>query len=288
MEQLRNYLQASKAGIEASASDYSKISNHLNEVFDRISKLSASDGNILGLSTGFREIDNMIGGMEPGELIVVKGVRDTGVTAFLMTLALHAARANTGTVLFFSREEMAQQLTRRFLSLESQVRVDRIEKGKLTDQEMQMLMIASAYLCSMDIRIFDQIGEIDEIRRICSEIADPILIIVDSLSDEDCPALDQLHFLKQLAEKKQAVVLCSCWLREMADYSLCGADKVLLIKRQAAIAPYYDETKAVCKVERNIHGKNGEIDLYWDPGTLAFFPIDNTREKDIPPEISNV
>lgn len=278
MEQVRNSLLENK-GIQ--------FSQCLTEVFDRISKLSVLDADILGLSTGFFELDDMIGGMEAGDLIAVKGVQYTGVTSFLMNIALRTAKATQRPVLFFSKEETAVQLTRRILSTESLVPIARIEKGKLTDIQLQRLMIATANLASVDIRFFDNVRDVSGIMKCCAEVDRPCVIIVDKLPDEDTDSVSQMHLLKQMAQKAQASVLCSCWLRDMSDYALSGTDKVLHLERRAAYAPFYDKSKTVCKIERNTHGKNGEIELYWEENTLTFFSVDHTKEKDIPAEDSD-
>lgn len=279
MEQVRNSLLENE-GIP--------FAQCLNKVFDRISKLSVLDADIPGLSTGFFELDAMIGGMEAGDLIAVKGVQYTGVTSFLANIALHTAKATQRPVLFFSREETAVQLTRRILSTESLVPIACIEKGKLTDIQLQKLMIATVNLASVDIRFFDNVRDVSEIIKCCTEVDCPSVIIVDKLPDEDTESVSQMHLLKQMAQKMQVPILCSCWLRDISDYALSGTDKVLRLERRAAYAPYYNETKAVCKIERNTHGRNGEVELYWDSKTLSFYQVDNTQAKDIPAENSDV
>lgn len=279
MEQVRNS-QPGNQGIP--------FAQCLTEVFERISKLSALDADIPGLSTGFSELDDMIGGMEAGDLIAVKGVQYTGVTSFLTHIALRTAKATQRPVLFFSGEETAVQLTRRILSTESLVTIACIEKGKLTDIQLQKLMIATANLTSVDIRFFDNVRDVSGIIKYCTEVDRPSVIIVDKLPDEDMESVSQMHLLKQMARKIQVPILCSCWLRDMSDYALSGTDKVLHLERRAAYTPFYDKSRSVCKIERNTHGRNGELELYWDENTLTFFPVDRTMEKDIPAENSDV
>ena len=279
MEQVRNS-QTENQGIP--------FAQCLTEVLDRISRLSVLNTDIPGLSTGFSELDDMIGGMEAGDLIAIKGVQYTGVTSFLANIALRTAKTIQRPVLFFSREESAIQLSRRILSSVSQVPIDHIEKGKLTDTELQKLMIATTELTSLDIRFFDKVIDISGIMKCCEEVDCPSVIIVDKFPDEDTESVSQMYLLKQMAQKVQVPVLCSYWLRDMSDYALSRTDKVLHLERKAAYAPYYNETKAVCKIERNTHGRNGEIELYWDENTLTFFPVDRTTEKDIPAEDSDV
>lgn len=287
MEQLQNFLQASKDRKENPAIG-TPIGKCLPEVFDRMSKLSTMNENIPGLSTGIPALDDMTGGLEPGELIAVKGIRDVGVTSFLTNIALRAAKATRRPVLFFSREESAMQLTRRFLSSESQVSINRMDKGKLTDTEWQILAMASRILTDADIRIFDKAGNIDEITNICAQFNIPCLIIVDQLPEEEADPLCQMYYLKQLALKKQTPILCSCWFHDMSHYAYSGTDKVLWIERNAALGPYYDESKAVCRVERNTYGKNGQVDLYWDPETLTFVSAYPTQVCDISLENNDV
>ena len=97
--------------------------------------------SIIGITSGFRDIDNMLGGFHQSDLLILAGRPAMGKTALATNIAYHAANFQSshqkGCVLFFSLEMSSEQLALRILSEQSSISSDRIRRGVLSESEFQ-------------------------------------------------------------------------------------------------------------------------------------------------------
>ena len=100
------------------------------------------DSNVVGVTSGLLDIDNMLGGFHPSDLIILAGRPSMGKTAFTTNIGFNAANAylenkdgDGGGVLFFSLEMSAEQLATRLLAQESGVSSDKIRRGDLSKSD---------------------------------------------------------------------------------------------------------------------------------------------------------
>ena len=108
-----------------------QISNFLKDV-----ELRMNTKGLLGIASGFQEIDNFTGGWQSTDLIIVGGASSMGKTSFALALAYNAAKyTNTPTVIF-SYEMSALQLLRRLASMESGISNRHITNGTLSSEEL--------------------------------------------------------------------------------------------------------------------------------------------------------
>ena len=108
-----------------------QISNFLKDV-----ELRMNTKGLLGIASGFQEIDNFTGGWQSTDLIIVGGASSMGKTSFALALAYNAAKhTNTPTVIF-SYEMSALQLIRRLASMESGISNRHITNGTLSNEEL--------------------------------------------------------------------------------------------------------------------------------------------------------
>ena len=265
MEQLRNYLQASKARKDVSVRDAAQISNRLHEVFDRMAMQSAMKGQAKPLHTGFADIDEIIGGLELGELVAFDGAPGSGRTAMMLNVAIEAARETQLPILIYSQVHSAQQITRRLLSMLTGVRISAIESADLTDAEWNMLSTASIWLKEKDILITDLDQSIPELCASINRCDTPALVIVDGLPADALEA-DQMKLLKNLAQKKNCCVLFSGSYLENQPYISGEVDKVFFIEG-------YYQNETVLEIRWNRTGKNGGTLLLWYPPCLQYLPF---------------
>lgn len=273
MEQLRNYLQASKARKEVSARDAAQISNRLHEVFDRMAMQSAMKGQVKPLHTGFKDVDEIIGGLELGELVAFDGAPGSGRTAMMLNVAMEAARETQLPILIYSQVHSAQQITRRLLSMLTGVHISAIESADLTDAEWNMLSTASIWLKEKDIFIADLDRSIPELCASINRCDTPAVVIVDGLPT-DALEPDQMNLLKALAQDKNCCVMFSCCYLSNQPYIAGEVDKVFHLDN-------YYENETTLEISWNRTGKNAGTLLSWYPPCLQYLPFNpEIRDKD--------
>ena len=120
------------------------------------------DGGLAGVSTGFHDVDALLGGLHPSDLIILAGRPSMGKTALATNIAFNAAYdhsrsqgAEGAVVGFFSLEMSAEQLASRILSEQSELSSDRIRKGQLENEEFVKLVNASNTLHDIPLFIDD-------------------------------------------------------------------------------------------------------------------------------------
>jgi len=125
-----------------------------------IEKLSQSKQAVIGVPTGFTDLDRLTSGLQPSDLIVVAGRPSMGKTAFCMNIAQHVGYLDSGTapVGIFSLEMSKEQLVTRLLSSESEVGQSKLRTGSLSGTDWQRLAQAAGKLCEASIFIDDSPG----------------------------------------------------------------------------------------------------------------------------------
>lgn len=151
------------AGRQQKARRAVPLAQAVDEAMAAGEKAAASQNGLSGLSTGFRTIDRRLGGMEPGQLIVLGGRPGMGKTALGLQIALRAAtppgpEVPGAKVLFVSLEMQAAQIGRRALALSSGIRLQALRRGEFTrDQAMAHALVRGrARLSSLQVTIEDE------------------------------------------------------------------------------------------------------------------------------------
>jgi replicative DNA helicase len=126
-------------------------------------------GKTSGVSSGFTDLDNLLGGLHPSDLLIIAGRPSMGKTALATNIAFNAAKAYrpgrgpTGEVTaedgavvgFYSLEMSAEQLATRVLAEESEVSGDKIRRGEVAREEFDAFIQASMKLESVPLYIDD-------------------------------------------------------------------------------------------------------------------------------------
>jgi replicative DNA helicase len=127
---------------------------------DKAQSAFQREGRLVGVATGFRKLDNLLGGLHPSDLIVLAGRPSMGKTALATNIAFHAAKtyhevldeagnrhpADGAVVAFFSLEMSAEQLATRILAEESHIQSEKIRKGEISHDDFTRLVQASQEL----------------------------------------------------------------------------------------------------------------------------------------------
>lgn len=158
----------------------------LTKAVERIDLLYQTKGALTGLSTGFRDLDEITSGLQPSDLIIVAGRPSMGKTAFMMNIAESAVISGGAPVLVFSLEMPSDSLILRMLSSLGRIDQSKIRTGQLGDDDWPRLTSAVTLLNDKPLLIDDTPAltpnEIrSRARRVAREYGNLGLIVIDYL-----------------------------------------------------------------------------------------------------------
>lgn len=166
--------------------DYHKVSDVLSTVIDTIdAKYSKTAPK--GLSTGLAELDKLIRGLRPGNMVVVAGLPGSGKTILGVQMAQHATCQLGGAGLVFSLEMTKEELVTRNIASLGQVNLTRLDEGDtLQDEDWPRITSAVAQLHKARLYVSDQAGmtvaRIRSIARQCQRREGLDVIVVDYIT----------------------------------------------------------------------------------------------------------
>jgi replicative DNA helicase len=138
--------------------DLRSIQEVLSEYYDRIDQLSSRGEETYGVPTGFTDLDRLLGGMQPSDLLIVAGRPGTGKTAFMLSAAKNAAQKHKKHVAIFSLEMSNEQLVQRMIAQETGIDSQRLRAGKLEGDEWALFAHAVEALSNTVIFLDDTPG----------------------------------------------------------------------------------------------------------------------------------
>ena len=131
------------------------VKNILPEVVNRIDELYHSDGKMTGVATGFKKLDEMTSGLQPGDLIIVAGRPSMGKTTLAVNIAENAALGANMSTAIFSMEMSAESLTLRMISSLGRINQGHLRSGRLTEEDWPRIDSAMTQLGSARIFVDD-------------------------------------------------------------------------------------------------------------------------------------
>ena len=132
-----------------------KMADALQNTLDELEALYASTGDITGVPTGYSEVDRLLLGLQPSNLVVVAARPGAGKTSFALGAAANVAMAARRPVLFFSMEMGTLELTKRLLAGEARVDARRLQTGNIPEQDWTKLSHAVGRLAEAPLFIDD-------------------------------------------------------------------------------------------------------------------------------------
>ncbi|HDM77254.1 MAG TPA: replicative DNA helicase [Deltaproteobacteria bacterium] len=136
-------------------SSYFHIKDVVKESIELIEKLYERRELVTGVPSGYKDLDRLTAGFQPGDLVIIAGRPSMGKTAFALNIARNASIDNDVPVAFFSLEMSRQQLSLRLMSSEARVDSHRIRSGFLSQEESRKLVEAADIISNAKILIDD-------------------------------------------------------------------------------------------------------------------------------------
>lgn len=134
---------------------YVHIKDIIKNGIELIESLYHKKSHITGVSTGFRDFDIQTAGLQKGDLVIAAGRPSMGKSAFVTSMAEHAAVTENVPVAIFSLEMSKEQLMQRFLCSQAKVDIHKLRTGFLAPSEWPILTSAAGKLSEAPIYIDD-------------------------------------------------------------------------------------------------------------------------------------
>ena len=312
-EDATDILEGAEQGIFAisegkSQRTYAEIKDVLGATFDNIEELSKKEGSLVGLTSGFTELDKKTLGFGPGQLIILAARPAMGKSALALNFATNAALKGNVAVAYFSLEMSKQELAGRILASEALVDSQKIRSGKmLDDQDWVSLTNASGIISEAKIFLDDSVGYTpQELRARCRKMKlehNIQLIVIDYLQLMNAGRVTQSRqqdiseisrSLKMLAKELGIPIIALSQLsravesREdhrpmLADLRESGsieqdADIVMFIYRDELYNENTDRKNiADIIIAKNRGGSTGTVELAWLGQFTKFGNMDKFR-----------
>lgn len=290
--------------------DLVSIESILTESFDRIEELHRNKGQLRGIRTGYRDLDNMTAGLQRSDLIILAARPAMGKTALVTNLAYNVATIAKMPVLFFSLEMSKEQLIDRMLADASGVDSWNIRTGNLSDEDFSKISEAMGEMAEAPIFIDDTPGlSVLEMRTKARRAAhdQPLgLVIVDYLQLMTANNTQYGNRVQEVSEISRGLKLIARELNvplialsqlsrsvesrtppipQLADLRESGsieqdADIVSFIYRPGYYEPDNPEVQNITDliIAKHRNGPVGKVQLYFHPERLRFMSLDKRRD----------
>ena len=278
---------------EKASDDFKSINEVLVDAYDMIEKLYTNKSDVTGITTGFKDLNKKINGLQRTDLILIAARPAMGKTAFSLNLVQNAALKGDASVAVFSLEMSKDQLVQRMLAAQSHVELKKIKTGTLDENDWPRIIDAMAVLSNASIHIDDTPGiKISELRSKCRKLKIEKgldLILIDYLQlmegegnnesrqqeiakisrslkiiakELNCPVV-ALSQLSRAPEQRADHRPMLSDLRESGSIEQ-DADIVMFLYRDEYYHPD-SESKNIGEVliAKNRHGETGSVELVW-------------------------
>lgn len=289
---------------ESLTQSFLPVKSELDAAFERIDKLHSKKGQLRGVTTGFPKLDDMLAGLQKGDLILLAARPSLGKTSLALDIARSAALKENVPVGIFSLEMSKEQLVDRLIATEAGVSLWKLRTGKLSEEEdFAKIQEAMATLAQAPIYVDDAASStVLQMRAMSRRLQAEKglgLIIIDYLQliearnpiESTVQQVTEIsRSLKSLAKELNVPVLALSQLSravehrpdqrpKLSDLRESGSleqdsDVVLFIYRQSIKEP---KTELLIAKHRN--GPVGKVDLYFNQDLVSFRELETSYDE---------
>ena len=295
-QDILNYAESGifQIGQKRQKSDYTPIQDVLLRNVEIIDANSRNQGNVVGIPTGFKDLDNLTSGLHRSDLIILAARPAMGKTAFALNIAQQTATKAGASVLIFSLEMSKEQLGQRLLAIQARVEMQKLKTGSLDRKDWDRLNMALDELHSSKIFIDDTPGvSIMEMRNKCRRLKAEHgldLVVIDYLQlmqgdgrsdniqqeisaisrnlkllarEMDCPVIVLSQLSRAVEQRTDHRPILSD-LRESGSIEQ-DADIVIFLYRDDYYNPDNTDKHGICEVNLAKHrsGPTDKVELTW-------------------------
>lgn len=286
--------------------DLVPIKDVVSEYYDRVSFLARNQDVVMGVPTGFVDLDRMLGGMQKSDLLIIAARPGMGKSSWLNSVVMNAARLNQRVALF-SLEMSNEQTVQRFISGMTHIPSQKLREGNLDEKDWAELVRATEDMSRLPIHMDDtpalSTQELrSKARRLHLELGLD-LIVVDYLQLMTTPfrsenRVQEISYisrsLKQIARELNVPLVSAAQLSraveqrtdkrpQLSDLRESGSieqdsDVVLFIYRDNYYDPDSpDGNRAEIHIAKHRNGPTGSVDLIFIPELTQF--MNATRQN---------
>jgi replicative DNA helicase len=292
------------------AQGFESLGTLLGQAYDRLEYLHEHRGQILGIPSGLSQLDALLGGFQPSDLIILAARPSVGKTSLALNIAQHAAVHEAKKVAVFSLEMSREQLALRLLSAESGINPRPLQTGFVDETDWSKIARVMNDMHAAPMWIDDSpalsVMELrTKARRLEAEQHGMDLVIVDylQLMQASTPSRDGNRVqevseisrgLKQLARELKVPVIALSQLSRgveqrttaeprLSDLRESGsieqdADVVIFLYREGEQNPESEVETLKAKVAKHRNGPIGEVPLQFRKANTRFYSVASQGE----------
>lgn len=280
----------------------------VSDYYDEIEKLLELGAGTVGIPTGFKALDGLLGGFQKSDLVVFAGRPGMGKTSWILTVAMQAARRGA-RVAIFTMEMGVEQMVQRLLSMETNIKIGQLRTADINPREQTRLTEAIGRISNLPLFIDDtpSITPI-EMRTKCRRLQHEYgldMVMVDYMQlmsagkAYENNRVQEISYisraLKELARELNVCVLSTAQLSraveqrqdkrpQLSDLRESGsieqdADAVMFLYRDEVYNPDTTEfpNQAEVMLSKHRHGPTGKVELYFEKSITKFMDVNLQR-----------
>lgn len=283
----------------------------VSDYYDEMEKLLAAGRGMVGLPTGFKALDGLLGGFQKSDLIVFAGRPGMGKTSWLLTVALSVARRGARVALF-TMEMGIEQMVQRLISMETGIRIQQLRTADITPRQHTRFTEAIGRIANLPLFIDDTPAITPmEMRTKCRRLQHEYgldVVMVDYMQlmsagrAYENNRVQEISYisrsLKELARELNVTMLSTAQLSraveqrqdkrpQLSDLRESGsieqdADAVMFLYRDEVYNPETTEfpNQADVLLSKHRHGPTGTIQLYFEKTITKFMDV-NMQQVDL-------
>ncbi len=292
---------------------FESLATLLGQAYDRLEYLHEHRGQILGIPSGLSQLDTLLGGFQPSDLIILAARPSVGKTSMALNIAQHATVRENKKVAVFSLEMSKEQLSLRLLSAETGINPRPLQTGFMEETDWSKIATVMNDMATAPMWIDDSpalsVMELrTKARRLEAEQHGLDLIIVDylqlmqaSVQSREPNRVQEVseisRGLKQLARELKVPVIALSQLSRgveqrgsaeprLSDLRESGsieqdADVVIFLYRDGEQNADSEVELVKAKIAKHRNGPIGEVPLQFRKSTTRFFTV--VREESVAP-----